>query len=172
MVQSARQIAVIDEEILFQGQSRIAALEVARAKRVVDRMKELGWTFGSHGYAHLHTAGVTNEKLRSDAQKWVAETQDVVGPTRTYVWPYGETPDLASGKRQLLADEFGFRVFAGVDSMGALEFAQDSIRMERRPIDGYSLRNFRTRYAKFFDTTTVYDAAVHDRLNPGHQIVH
>jgi hypothetical protein len=144
------------------------ASEIAKAKVVADRLKELGWTFASHGYAHLHTAAatVTDEKLRSDSQKWVNETQNVVGPTQIYVWPFGNAPPTSSSKRRLLTDEFGFRMFDGVDTAGALVFEGDSARLDRKPVDGLSLRAFRARYADLFDTAAIFDSEVRAKLNP------
>jgi hypothetical protein len=133
---------------------------------VAGRLKELGWTFASHGYAHLHTVAVTDEKLRSDSQKWVNETQNVVGPTQIYVWPFGNAPPTSSSKRRLLTDEFGFRMFDGVDTAGALVFEGDSARLDRKPVDGLSLRAFRARYADLFDTAAIFDSEVRAKLNP------
>lgn len=140
--------------------------EIAKAKVVAARLKELGWNFASHGYAHLNTPKVTDDKLRSDSQKWVNETQNVVGPTLIYIWPFGAGTPYGSPKRKILMNEFGFRMFNTVGAGGQFEFEGPSINMERKPIDGYTLRSWRARYLPIFDTAKVFDSAVRSKLKP------
>ena len=56
--------------------------------------------------------------------------------------------------------------FGGVDTRGTLVFENDSVRLDRKPVDGLSLRSFRQRYANLFDTAEVFESDVRAKLNP------
>ena len=149
-------------------QGAVRPAEIARAKIVAGRLKELGYTFASHGYAHLHSAHVTDAKLKSDSQKWVDEVQNIVGKTAVYIWPFGESDPYKSAKRQSLIDDFGFRMFLPVGSDRAVIWEGKSVTMDRTSMDGLSLRHFRKTDAKNFgiDTAAIYESDYRGRLNP------
>ena len=60
-----------------QSENRDA--EIAEAKKVVDVLKEHGWTFASHSYSHTNFANASLEKVKDDTQKWQNEVQNIVG---------------------------------------------------------------------------------------------
>ena len=149
-------------------QGAVRPAEIARAKIVAARLKELGWSFASHGYAHLHSAHVTDAKLQSDDQKWVNEVQNIVGKTMVYIWPFGESDPYKSVKRQTLIDQFGFRMFLPVGSDRFVDWEGKSVTMDRTSMDGLSLRHFRKTDMKNFgiDTAAIFESAYREQLNP------
>jgi hypothetical protein len=149
-------------------QGSIRASEIEKAKVVAAWFKEHGWNFATHGYAHLHSAHVTTEKLRSDAQKWRNEVENVVGPAHTYIWPFGESVPYGSASRTMLINEFDWRMFCPVDTHSPTDWEGASVSNGRAPMDGLSLRHFRKTYAKELgiDTAAIFDAPYRERLNP------
>ena len=136
--------------------------ETAKAKRVVAALKDRGWKFACHSYGHYHMKKLSPEKFRSDTDKWLAEVRPIVGDTDIYVYPYGEWEVKTSGgesrKHRYLKD-CGFRLFCGV---GTKEYYTrmngDTLFMDRKPLDGFSLRNRESDYAPYFDASAIYDS--------------
>ena len=123
---------------------------------IVDAIRDLGWTFGSHGYGHRRSGDITEALFLDDTTKWRNEVENLVGPTQIYVYPYGQYVTAHGPKYQTMLD-FGFRVMCGVSHKQEWTEMGDSLFMTRLGIDGYSLRNYRTHLAPLIDIDTVID---------------
>lgn len=138
--------------------------EIKQAKRVIAALKENGWLFGSHSYAHGHMKIYTNEQMRSDSEKWKNEVESLVGKTEIYAYPYGEWALGQNGEdeRQKVLCEAGFKMFCGVgenpfySKMPLREAANKILFQDRCPLDGISLRNGTLN--RLFDCETIYDS--------------
>ena len=95
-------LAVTGYDVVFgyktNRDSPIKETEIAEAKKIADALKETGWTFASHSYGHIHANAVTYERVMDDTIKWKNEVQNIVGPTYTYIYPYGEDVPKDGGK--------------------------------------------------------------------------
>ena len=127
---------------------------------MIARLKETGWNFGSHSYGHGHMEQKYDlEKMKDDTQKWHDEVESLVGETQVFAYPYGEKVTYGSEKWQVLYDD-GFRIFCGVGPKPYLKLEKngDALFQDRRPFDGYSLRNSRERNLDLFDANEVIDS--------------
>ena len=134
--------------------------EIEAVKPVIARLKETGWNFGSHSYGHGHMEQKYDlEKMKDDTQKWHDEVESLVGETQVFAYPYGEKVTYGSEKWQVLYDD-GFRIFCGVGPKPYLKLEKngDALFQDRRPFDGYSLRNSRERNLDLFDANEVIDS--------------
>lgn len=132
--------------------------EIEKATAVANKLKELGYTFASHSYAHANHEKMSEESLRRDLQKFKDEVVPVIGPVSVYVYPYGvlippEDP------RYAVMQEFGFDMFC---SVAHFFFSRnydkgDTLYMTRVAIDGYSLRNYGEILSPLFDVNKVID---------------
>ena len=146
-----------------QKGSKNRETEIDRARPVVQKLRELGWLFGCHSYAHAHMKTLTAEKMRSDCQKWKDEVASIVGETVLYAYPYGEWVFGADGKdeRQTALNEAGFKVFYGVGEnafytkMPLTESSSRILFQDRCALDGVSLR--RNNVLRFFNASKIYD---------------
>ena len=137
--------------------------ECERAKKVVSALRERGWVFGSHSYAHGHMNGYSEEKMRSDARKWKDEVEPLVGKTCLYAYPYGEWTlgENCSDKRQQCLINAGFRVFFGVGNkpfytrMPLGGNGEKVLFQDRCAMDGISLRAH--HLDRFFAPESVYE---------------
>lgn len=141
------------------------AAEIPRARKVAEALKKAGYTFASHSYTHHHSSQVTYAKVADDARKWKNETENIVGPTKVYIWSYGESVPQNDPKAKLLRDTYGFKMFNGVGAGGYMAFTPQALIMDRAAVDGYSLRNREKEYAKMFDCKTVFDKPIRNRMN-------
>jgi hypothetical protein len=132
------------------------AAEKAAALRVINRLKETGWTFASHGWGHLDAAKVSQATLARDTQRWRDEVGSLVGPTFVYVYPFGSSVEPGTPKFQTLLDA-GFRLICAIGPEPYLGGKAPYLLMDRRHIDGMALRT-QGRYLKeLFDAETVID---------------
>ncbi len=142
--------------------------EIAAVKPVIAKLKQLGWEFASHSYGHYHMKHLSLQSFKNDVNRWKNEVESLIGKTEVYVYPYGEyeITDNAGNvsKKHKLLKEAGFVMFCGVGSKyfyGMAPF-NTSLKnrilfMDRRPIDGFDLRNRQQIYNKFFNCYNVYD---------------
>ncbi|HIV03258.1 MAG TPA: polysaccharide deacetylase [Candidatus Aphodoplasma excrementigallinarum] len=117
--------------------------DIAEAKKVADRMKELGWTFASHSWGHKLYGSTSAAKLAEDAKKWDEQVRPIVGDTDVLIYAHGE--DIAgigkySGEKFETLKSYGFKYFCNVDSAKAwVQIQDDYVRQGRRNLDGYRM---------------------------------
>lgn len=137
--------------------------ETKKALRTADALKEKGWIFGCHSYAHGHMQRCSVEQMKSDTQKWKNEVEPIVGKTPLYAYPYGERALGENGddKRQKTLTDAEFCVFYGVGKdafyakMPLKSKGERHLFQDRCPMDGISLRA--NLCERFFNCRDVYD---------------
>ena len=130
--------------------------EIEAAMPIVAALRELGWTFASHGYGHRHSADISEGLFLDDTQKWRNEVENMIGPTQIYVYPYGQSVSPHGTKYNTMLN-FGFKVMCGVSHRQEWVEMGDTLYMSRIAVDGYSLRNYGQILAPLFDCDTVID---------------
>lgn len=143
--------------------------ETAEAKKVIEKLKENGWTFASHSYGHHHMTKIDPAKLKTDVAKWKNEVQPLVGETEIYVYPYGEweiydSENKLTAKHRLLTEN-GFTFFCGVGVKNFFSHLPQSkdvpekcLFMDRTPLDGYTITHRRDMLLDWFDSQDVVDS--------------
>lgn len=141
--------------------------EIVNARHVVEVLKENGYNFACHSYGHYHMKKISDSAFTREMECWKREVEPIIGSTKIYVYPYGENEILkgkeVSAKHKLLLN-YGFKLFCGV---GEKHFysrypfntstENQVLFMDRRPLDGISLRANAKIYSQFFNCKTVYD---------------
>ncbi len=143
--------------------------EILKAKEVANFLKESGWQFASHSFAHGHMKSVSNEKFARDVLKWQDQVESIVGATPLYVYPYGEWVisesaggNVVTSEKHKSLVEAGFKVFFGVGSKpfySYLPFSGEDkyLLMDRCSLDGVTLRSESGALAKYFNPKLVID---------------
>ena len=141
--------------------------EIEAVKPVIERLKETGWTFGSHTWGHINLAATSTDLgwVQKDTEKWLDEVGSLVGPTNILFYPHGARPDgddwhTTGPKMQYLHDK-GFRVFAsvGINSFSYIKQDISAVICDRLHPDGTTLRSGACiqEYSKFYDTYEIFD---------------
>lgn len=126
-----------------------------KAKEIADKLKEMGWLFASHSYGHGWASNQSLEKIKWDNDTWLREVVPIVGETDIYIFPYGEIIKPDDPKHQYMVDN-GFKMFCGVQSKSAyLRFYDESVLMQRRNIDGISMKS--GNVGNLFDISKILD---------------
>ena len=143
--------------------------EIENAKKVIKKLKQVGWNFASHSYGHYHMNKLTDEQFFEEIKLWKNEVEPLVGKTKVYVYPYGEWQvfdDLGniSKKHQYLIDA-GFELFCGVGMQTFFDYLPNRNKnkvlfMDRKVVDGNTLRKKDANLYRFFDPEAVYDYKV------------
>lgn len=133
-----------------------AAEEKEAALPIIERLKQTGWSFASHGWGHLDANRVDYDRLVKDTERWKREVEPLIGPTPVYIYPYGSRVETDGDKFRYLA-ESGFRILCSVGPTPYLKYNANAVMMDRRHIDGLALESQRDRLLDMFDSLKVID---------------
>ncbi len=86
--------------------------ERAEAREVIKYLKEHGFYFGCHSYAHLDLSTLTGDKLNKDFNSWNTQVKPLIGYTPFYVYPFGTWVEYGTEQYSKLISE-GFHVMYG-----------------------------------------------------------
>ncbi len=145
--------------------------ERAAVRPIVQRLRETGWTFGSHTWGHVNLTNRSVEKTQEDTQRWLDEVGSLVGETAILFYPHGARPDGGDDVKQTgpvfrYLQEQGFRVFCsvGIESYSKVKSDISAVICDRLHPDGTTLRWQRKRYLQFYDAKEIMDTAVRPDL--------
>ena len=146
--------------------------EIDAVKPVIERLKETGWTFGSHTWGHINLGSETRtlQSVKNDTERWEEEVGSLVGPTNILFYPHGARPDgndwHKTGPMFQYLQSMGFRVFAsvGVNSFSYIKDDISAVICDRLHPDGTTLRWSRDKYLQFYDAKDIIDLEVRPDL--------
>lgn len=128
--------------------------EWQEAKLVADYLKQKGWRFASHGYAHLGEPRLEPQALEYDCYMWKLEVERVVGKTDIHIFPFGESLK-ENHTLYPIFQKHGFKYYFGVNYLSDWKIQKESMYQNRIPIDGKYLRGWvkNSKSSQFFDTS-------------------
>ncbi len=152
-----------------QKSNATSRFEIKKAQAVVTKLKKSGWKFACHSYGHYHMKNIGDVEFSKEIYNWQNEVEPIIGKTSIYVYPYGEwqITDQQGNicyKHQLLLDS-GFNLFCGVGAKNFFNYMPigsnktHTLFMDRKPLDGQTLRTFGNHYSHLFNCEEVYDHA-------------
>ncbi len=141
--------------------------EIEKAKVVVAKLKQNGWNFACHSFGHYHMNKISYEQFCEEVELWNEEVEPLIGKTKIYVYPYGEWQVYDKGslsKKHKLLQDNGFELFCGVGMKTFYSYlptkTQEKVLfMDRKVIDGTTLRKNDVNLLPFFNPKDVYDYA-------------
>ena len=148
--------------------------EIEAVKPIIARLKETGWTFGSHTWGHINLNGPTVDLdwVKRDTVRWAEEVGTLVGPTNILFYPHGARPDgddwHQTGPKFQYLQSMGFRVFAsvGINSFSYIKKDISAVICDRLHPDGTTLRSGKSldRYMQFYDARDIIELDVRPNL--------
>lgn len=156
-----------------------------QAAKVAQCLRDNGWELASHSWGHLHLGvsddpekgengfAVSEERFRTDTDKWEEEVESLIGPTDILIYPFGNDisnfrPYTEENSRFTYLESKGFRYFCNVDASKPywMQKGSNFLRMARRNLDGYRLYEdtiqtdpSKKRLSDLFDAKDIFDAA-------------
>ena len=148
------------------------AAEIEAVKPIIARLKETGWTFGSHTWGHIRLDTRPLESIQRDTLRWAEEVGSLVGPTNILFYPHGARPDgndwQNTGPAFQWLQSQGFRIFAsvGINSFSYIKDDISAVICDRLHPDGTTLRNGKALewYKQFYDAREIIDLDVRPDL--------
>ena len=148
------------------------AAEIEAVKPIIARLKETGWTFGSHTWGHIRLDTRPLESIQRDTLRWEEEVGSLVGPTNILFYPHGARPDgndwQNTGPAFQWLQSQGFRIFAsvGINSFSYIKDDISAVICDRLHPDGTTLRNGKALewYSQFYDAREIIDLDVRPNL--------
>ena len=141
--------------------------ERAEAKKVCDRLKELGWELACHTWGHINLENADITRIQADTQRWQTEVASLTGKTDILIFTSGT--DIGNWRNYSSEDNEkyaffkaqGFRYFCPVDSYTIpwvqYNASEGYLRQGRVPVNGFSLAYRKEKLAVFFDADSVFD---------------
>jgi peptidoglycan/xylan/chitin deacetylase (PgdA/CDA1 family) len=130
--------------------------EKIEALKIVKRLKETGWTFGSHSYGHINVSQVSLTKLKQDTTRWKSEVEPLIGATPLFFYPYGSRVDYGSAKFDFLVNS-GYKVISAVGPTSYTKVIDGAYTMDRRHMDGMAIIQQPKSVHDLFDAGYVLD---------------
>lgn len=142
--------------------------EINNVKPILKKLKQNGWNFACHSYGHYHMNKISYEHFLQEIELWKTEVEPLVGKTRVYVYPYGEWQVYENNqlcKKHLALKNNGFELFCGVGMKSFYSYLPTTctdkvLFMDRKVIDGTTLRKNDINLHPFFNPLDVYDYSV------------
>lgn len=127
------------------------------AKKIIDRLKETGWIFGSSTYGFIDARNQSMERIQTDTQKWLTQVGPLTGPVRILHYPNGAFINGSDERARYLISQ-GFTIFGGI-GVTAYQYAGEGyLYVDKTPINGFTLRNSNTyQLSRLFDPTGILD---------------
>ncbi len=137
--------------------------DAEKAKKVADRLREIGYEFASHSWGHQRYGDITYEKLVTDADKWEKEVEPILGDTDILIYANGvdiagiEAYTSENAKFNYLKG-LGFDYFCNVDANQYwVQIGTDYLRQGRRNLDGYRMYHHPQMLEDLFNVSDVWD---------------
>ena len=153
-----------------------------QAAKVAQCLRDNGWELASHSWGHLQLGvaknpedgfAISEERFKTDTDKWEAEVESLIGPTDILLYPYGNDiadwrPYKDDNPRFKYLESKGFRYFCNVDASTPywMQMGTSYFRMARRNLDGYRLYEdlvqtdpAKKRLTDLFDAAEIFDPA-------------
>lgn len=140
----------------IQGTNKDREEEIKSLTKVVEKLKNLGYTFASHSYSHSFINSISPEFLAKDMYKWQTEIEAVIGKTNIYSFP-GGIHSAKSYKDAMIRDKFKILLCVGLDLKKPIENTENYVYIYRTPLDGNSLRTYPNMYRDIFEPSKIYD---------------
>lgn len=140
--------------------------EIEAVKPIIERLRDTGWTFGSHTWGHIRLDTASLDRIKDDTQRWLDEVGSLVGETSILFYPHGARPDGGDWQQTGPAFQYlqsvGFRVFAsvGIESFSFIKKDISAVICDRLHPDGTTLRGAREKYLQFYDAKDIMDIDV------------
>lgn len=139
--------------------------DAERAKTVVNRLKELGYTFAANSWDYTSYGNNGTDHVKKDADRWEKEVKPIVGDTSVFIFA-GDADIANDGKYQDNNEKLnhlkakGFFFFCPAESTHtAITIGDGFLRQGRQNISGNTLYHNAEKLTDYFDVERILDIA-------------
>lgn len=129
--------------------------ETKRAIEIINRLKKLGWRFGSNNYRYTSQLDLTQLEFAKDISLWNNEIKPIIKDTSLFSYPFGEFDHNNEQMEILIKSDF--HIFFVNNSNKNDIITNDYVIINQIPINGDTLRSNQNELSHLFDCETIYD---------------
>ena len=133
--------------------------EVAEAKKVVQALRDKGYTIASYTYSNQAYRTMTTLQIQAEIQNWTTQITPVLGEVDTIVFARGSDIDSYSGTTFNVLYNSGLRFFLNSGSSPRVDANSTFIRQTRLMVTGESMAWYQSQFSDYFDCNVVMDLA-------------
>lgn len=130
--------------------------EAKKAKEVIKKLTKLNWKFGSNNYSYTIENSLSDLEFAKQINLWNQEICEIIGETILYAYPHGIHSEKSTSKQELLLGS-GFKIFFENSMKCEMKKYGNMIKINRKEINGKTLRNNTTELSHLFDCSQIYD---------------
>lgn len=130
--------------------------EIAEISKALTRD---GWSIACAGWSHsyMNDASMSADQFRQEMNTWMEKVENLTGKSDTLFFPYGAEVAYPGEDLDYLLDN-GFVYLCGLwGDTDYKEITDGYMRMTRRFVDGYSLKNAPDYFSDFFNVEDIID---------------
>ena len=118
-----------------------------------------GWSIASAGWSHsyMNDASMTTDQFRQEIDSWESKVAPLTGKADILFFPYGAEVSYPGDSLSYLLEN-GLVYLCGLwGDTDYKEIGDGYMRMTRRFVDGYSLKNAPDNFSSFFNVSDLID---------------
>ena len=152
-----------------QKSNTTSKFEIKKATEIVNKLKNLGYTFACGGYQEYNMKTISEIDFTKDLTKWKNEIQEIERKTEEYfypqnIWDITDENNATNYKQKLLLDN-GFKVFCTLNEQVVFgnfpntNSSKNGLFMGVIVASGQTLRNPQSQLNKVVNGSQIYDYA-------------
>ena len=133
--------------------------EVVEAKKIVEALREKGYTIASYTYSNQAYRGMNTLQIQAEVQNWTNQITPVIGEVDTMVFARASDIEAYSGTTFNVLYNSGIRFFLNSGSSPRVDVNTTFVRQTRLMVTGESMAWYSSQFSNYFDCNVVLDLA-------------
>jgi hypothetical protein len=133
--------------------------EVAEAKKLVEALREKGYTIASYTYSNQAYKSMTTLQIQAEVTNWTNQITPVLGEVDTIVFARGSDIEAYSGTTFNVLYNSGLRFFLNSGTSPRVDVNTTFVKQTRLMVTGESMAWYSSQFSSYFDCNVVLDVA-------------
>ena len=133
--------------------------EVVEAKKIVEALREKGYTIASYTYSNQAYRGMNTLQIQAEVRNWTNQITPVIGEVDTMVFARASDIEAYSGTTFNVLYNSGIRFFLNSGSSPRVDVNTTFVRQTRLMVTGESMAWYSSQFSNYFDCNVVLDLA-------------
>lgn len=131
--------------------------EVAEAKKVVQALRDKGYTLASYTYNNVAYHGMSTIQIQAEMNSWTTQVTPVLGDVEVMVFARSSDIDAYSGTSFNLLYDTGFRYFLNSGTSPRVDLTTGFVKQTRLMVTGEAMAHYSSQFSAYFDSNMVLD---------------
>lgn len=131
--------------------------QVVEAKKVVEALREKGYTIASYTYDNVAYRGMSTVQIQAEMQSWANQCTPVLGDVKVMVFARASDIDAYSGTSFNVLYNTGFHYFMNNGTSPRVDINTTFVKQTRLMVTGESMAWYPAQFTSYFDCNMVLD---------------